>query len=187
MTQPPCSIRVEEDSSIASEIIAHDVRFERKLRTRLKLGSKIRSLGIFIRFDEDSQKNDDTALTPSLVSWHPVRAYRAGWSRLMEIFSRKSLLNNKFLEKASVIRIRALIFDGKLRYDANELAALRRRKCAIVIIVKIAFFVRASRWANTEIISNAIIPSRTQAEIYERLMCKCKVVKISLHVKCANN
>jgi len=67
-----------------------------------------------------------------------------------------------------VIRIRAPIFDGKLRYDANERAVLRRRKCAIAIIVKIAFFVRASRWANTEIILNAIIPSRTQAEIYKR-------------------
>jgi len=41
--------RREEDSSIALEIIAHDVRFERKLRTWLELGSKIRFLGIFFR------------------------------------------------------------------------------------------------------------------------------------------
>lgn len=56
------SIRVEEDSSIALEIIAHDVRFERKLRTRLELGSKIRSSGIFIRHEE-SQKSDDIAMS----------------------------------------------------------------------------------------------------------------------------
>lgn len=57
----------------------------------------------------------------------------------MEIFSRKSLLNNDFLEKLARYVFDAIIFDGRLRYDANERAAQREEKARSRLSSKLHF------------------------------------------------
>jgi len=58
------------------------------------------------------------------------RAYRTPLIAINgNIFKEISLLNNEFLEKSQHDRlVFALIFDGKLRYDANECAAVAKEK-----------------------------------------------------------
>lgn len=61
-----------------------------------------------------------------MLSWHPLGAYRIRGSELMEIFSRKSLLNNDFLEK-SAWYVFARLFSME-NYDTMQTSARRYRR-----------------------------------------------------------
>lgn len=92
-------------------------------------------------------------LTPHFA--HDTRCLslsHAGIAISGKIFSRKSLFNNDFLEILLWYVFARLIFDGKLRYDANESTrAMRRESARSRLSSKLYFFVRVSRRVNTEL------------------------------------
>lgn len=116
-----------EDSSIAPEIIAHDVRFERKLRTRAETRLKNTDPSAAPRSSRGEPASVTTPLcSPSIVSWHPVSAYRTP----VIAINGNYFQGNRYLITSSLKKLVWYVFARLFSMENYDTMQMSARRCA---------------------------------------------------------